>query len=318
MRHILLIDPLTKLVIKKDSSLLMALTFKSEGHQTYLLFEEDFYFNNKERPIFKVYDFDGKLKKNSFYIEDFSLKDAQEIELSSDDIIHMRIDPPFDVRYMRYLWILKSLKPKVKAIVNSPEGILINNEKIRAYEHKNAMPSFIGSGYNEFSKFANSMKDMGFDSIILKPLDLYQGIGVEKVTLDFPSLKNIFLKKVEEFKGAIIAQPFIEKIEQGEIRSIYYRGEEIGNIIKIPPEGEFLANIARGAKFEACFLSSDQKNICDEISQDLLKDGVDLIAFDILDNYISEVNVTCPGLLVEVSEANQNNLASQILKLINF
>ena len=37
-RHILLIDPLEKLVIKKDSSLMLALEFQKQGFETYVVF----------------------------------------------------------------------------------------------------------------------------------------------------------------------------------------------------------------------------------------------------------------------------------------
>jgi len=43
---------------------------------------------------------------------------------------------------------------------------------------------------------------------------------------------------------------------------------------------------------------------------------VDWVAFDILGAVPTEVNITCPGLLVEVSHAHQRNLALDILKLI--
>ena len=43
---------------------------------------------------------------------------------------------------------------------------------------------------------------------------------------------------------------------------------------------------------------------------------MDFIAFDILNDYLQEVNITCPGLLVEVSEAVGKNLAKDIIKMI--
>ena len=49
MKHILFIDPLDKLVPKKDSSLMLALTLKMMGVETYLLFEPNFFFTNKGR-----------------------------------------------------------------------------------------------------------------------------------------------------------------------------------------------------------------------------------------------------------------------------
>ena len=44
------------------------------------------------------------------------------------------------------------------------------------------------------------------------------------------------------------------------------------------------------------------------MAKKLLEDEVELVAFDILGDDISEANITCPGLLVEVSTAMGRNL----------
>ena len=44
MRHLFLIDPLEKLNIKKDSSLLMAHTLAARGEEVYILLAADCYF----------------------------------------------------------------------------------------------------------------------------------------------------------------------------------------------------------------------------------------------------------------------------------
>ena len=111
-------------------------------------------------------------------------------------------------------------------------------------------------------------------------------------------------------------QPFVEKVLSGEIRSIYFKGHEIGSIVKTPPKGSFLANIAQGAKYEKVSLSKKEKSICNNLSEELLNFGVPWVAFDILEEKISEANTTCPGLLVEVSNAYGENLAERIFQLL--
>lgn len=60
-------------------------------------------------------------------------------------------------------------------------------------------------------------------------------------------------------------------------------------------------------------LDAEIKKSCDKVAADLLNDGIDLIAYDVLDGKISEVNVTCPGLIVEVSHALGRNLAAEFM-----
>jgi glutathione synthase len=64
-------------------------------------------------------------------------------------------------------------------------------------------------------------------------------------------------------------------------------------------------------------LSSTQKKECQKICENLGPTGIDFIAFDILGEAVQEVNLTCPGLLVEVSEAKGENLALAIIELIS-
>lgn len=185
MKHIYFIDPLSKLNIKKDSTLMMAITSKPVFEETYLLFENDFYVDNISGDnTLSVYNFEGNLKNDGFYIESLNLLTSKNIEIDSNTVIHMRIDPPFDVRYQRYLWMLDYISHKTGCrVVNNPIGIMKHNEKLAGFKTKNAVESYVGSSLNGFKKFINRQMSKGVQNIILKPLDLYSGIGVRKFLL---------------------------------------------------------------------------------------------------------------------------------------
>lgn len=315
MRHILFIDPIEKLNPKKDSTLMLALTMKKEGVDVCLLFEKDFYLANKGELKLKVYDFQGEFQEDGCYLKDFSLGKEKVITLSKSDMIHMRIDPPFDTRYLRYLWMLRFYQENGVKVLNNPDGILKFNEKLHAYTQKMSLPTFVGSSTEGFKLFVEEIKKDN-EFIILKPLDLYQGFGVEKLALNDNQLIAKFDKKVVDHHGAIVAQPFCKEVVNGEIRSLYFKGVEIGSILKVPKAGEFLANIAQGASFHAIDLKPEVKKECDRICKELCEEGVDWVAFDILGDVVSEINITCPGLLVEVSYAHKKNLAKVILEMM--
>lgn len=315
MKHILFIDPLEKLNPKKDSSLMLATTMKAQGMEVYLLFEKDFYINNKAKSIFKLYNFEGSFYEDGAYLKSFELKDSVSLEVMKGDVIHMRIDPPFDTRYLRYLWMLRYYTTHGISVVNSPDGILRFNEKLHAYTQKSSLETYVGSSVEGFMSFVELMKK-DHQELILKPLDLYQGFGVEKVSISEPNLAFKFSEKVKENNGAIVAQPFCKEVVNGEIRSLYFKGQELGSILKVPKKGEFLANIAQGAAFHAIELTPSVKKECDRICAELLVEGIDWVAFDIMGDHVSEINITCPGLLVEVSFAHKKNLALDIIKAL--
>lgn len=295
---------------------MMAATMKAQGIEVRLLFEKDFYLSNKLRPEFVVYDFAADFYEDGCYIKKFELKNPELMTVNRDDVIHMRIDPPFDTRYLRYLWMLRFYQEKGIRVVNSPDGILKFNEKLHAYAQPSSLATYVGSSVEEFLKFSQLLKKENHTEMILKPLDLYQGIGVEKIDLTRTDLKEKFIAKVAENNGPVVAQPFCKEVVNGEIRALYFKGVELGSILKVPQKGEFLANIAQGAAFHPIQLSPAIKDECNRICNELLRDGVDFVAFDIMGDHVSEINITCPGLLVEVSFAHKKNLASEILRLL--
>jgi glutathione synthase len=315
--HIFFIDPMEKLNIKKDSSLMMALRFQEIGHEAYLLFEKDFCIDTQGASELTVYSVKGKFKEDGYYLESCELAEKKNIQLSAKDTIHMRIDPPYDIRYQRYLWMLDFLQHSCGVnVINNPLGIMKHNEKLAAFKRKDAsLHSYIGSSQEGLVNFLEEQKSKGVTDLIMKPLDLYSGIGVEKVAMDDPKLMDIFNRKISEFQGAIVVQPFLKAVHDGEYRSVYFFGQEVGTILKKPNPGEYLANIAQGAKYGRAELPANLKKECDEIAAELMQDGVPFVAFDLLGDAVQEMNVTCPGLLVEVSYAMEKDLASEFARM---
>ncbi len=315
MKHFFVIDPIEKLNIKKDSSLFWALTLKKMGHEVYLFFRQDLYITNLDKsPMFDVLEFEGRLGTN-LYIDHLSILEKTKVTLHQNDVIHIRLDPPFNEHYLHTLWLLRYWENQGIRVVNSPKGIFLNQEKLTAYQkEKFPIPSFAGRMGPAALSFLNDLKKQGYKEFISKPLNSFSGIGVFKFSLDddfmqLPQFKNML-------DEVLILQPFLEAIYQGEVRTLYWKGHEIGTILKKPKAGSFLANVAQGGHFELVTLDPEIKKSCDKVAAALLSDGIDLIAYDVLDGKISEVNVTCPGLIVEVSHALGRNLAAEFMTKI--
>jgi glutathione synthase len=311
---LLLIDPLDRLNIKKDSSLMLALAMQRRGIETYVFFERDFAIHNQGTQKLRVHAFRGTLREDQIYLASFETVGEKVIELTAADVIHMRLDPPFDSRYLRILWMLDNLAATGITVMNDPRGIMIFNEKLYAYRTPGATASYVGQNLALARQFVYHLSPAPA-ALILKPMDLFSGLGVEKLSLD--DWETRFEEKVVELQGPVIVQPFIEAVTSGEIRSLYFKGRELGTILKTPKDGEFLSNIAKGATFHAEPLTAKTRGQCEAIVGELAKFGVDWVAFDILGDSVQEVNITCPGLLVEVSYAHKKNLADVVLDLMN-
>ena len=77
-RHIVYIDELEKLVIKKDSSLLLAHELKRAGENVKILFKNDLCISSRENIGVNVYDFNSKLSSN-LDIENFEVTKIDKI-----------------------------------------------------------------------------------------------------------------------------------------------------------------------------------------------------------------------------------------------
>ncbi len=307
-RHFFLIDPIEKLNIKKDSSLLMALSAQELAGQSYLIFKDDFCVATAGESLTqKAYSFSGQIGSD-FYLNHFKLLASEPIELKANDIIHMRLDPPMDESYLTALWLLQLLQSQGIEVRNHPSGILAVNEKILAYQQDSTYPAWLGSNVEQLEKVVGQwMVDYG-DDFILKPLNSFSGIGVKRWSYS-KDWHNI----VSDLKGKVIVQPFLKQVLTGEKRILFYREKMMAAILKKPQSGEFLTNIAQGASYQACEVTDLELKRCQLLCSDLKALHVDLIAFDVLDQVITEVNITCPGLLVELSAAHARNIAIELL-----
>jgi len=313
MRQLLLIDSLEKLNVKKDSSMMLGLAMQRRGIECYVFFESDFAITNQGPPKLTVHSFKGSLKEDQIYLESFETTAQKVIELNQDDVIHMRLDPPFDSHYLRVLWMLDHLCSQGIKVMNHPRGIMFFNEKLYAYRKEGSFPSYVGENLKLAQQFVQSL-DPCPDALIIKPMDLYSGLGVEKLSVS--NWEKRFEEKVVELGGPVIVQPFIGAVTKGEVRSLYFKQKEIGTILKTPKDGEFLSNIAQGATFGTHELSDLARARCEAIVRELASFEVDWVAFDILADSVTEVNITCPGLLVEVSYALNKNLADTIIDMM--
>lgn len=314
MRHVFYIDPLEKLNLKKDSTLNLARELQARGHECWLLFEKDLAWSNQGGSL-TVHGFEATPKPDGYYLESFALRGTRQWTPAAGEFLHMRLDPPFDGRYLRYLWLLDQWERQGVKVVNGPRGIMHYNEKLVAYQQPKAIASWVGESLESFKTFVAQLKQQQVREIVLKPLDLYSGIGVEKHALSDAGLFARFSAKALELGGPIVAQPFVEAVVQGEVRAVYFKSQHLGSILKIPKQGEFISNIAHGGSFQAYDLPADVHQQCLKLCQELARDGIQWVAFDILGGVVTEANVTCPGLLTEVSYAHQKNLAGLIADL---
>ena len=165
-------------------------------------------------------------------------------------------------------------------------------------------PTIISRNIQEIISFAEA-----HNTIVLKPLFGKGGDGI--IRLDFKESK--FNESLRSYLAAgiepIMAQTFLPIVKDGDKRIILLKGEPVGCLNRIPPEGEFRSNLGVGGKPVLAELSESDKEICTRIKNVLLDLDLYFVGIDVIGKYLTEINVTCPTGIRQIKELGGSDIA---------
>ena len=112
----------------------------------------------------------------------------------------------------------------------------------------------------------------------------------------------------------VMMQKFIPEVKEGDKRIIIVNGEPIGSINRIPQGGDFRSNLAMGGKAEKTNLTAKEKKICTELSQHFKDEGLFFVGIDVINEMLSEINVTSPTGLREIETLSNKSVSDQVIE----
>ncbi len=241
------------------------------------------------------------------------LGDVEERDVRSFSAVWIRKDPPFDTSYVSLCWLL-SLEEKNVCMLNSPSLLLRYHEKLIPFEAvaagflkpRETVPTHIGD-----SASARRFLEGGeYDPAIRKPFLGFAGADVKKFSLRAGDA----LPKQEALE---LTQPFLGQIAKvGDRRVIFLGGKVIGDFVRLPKQGEFVSNIARGGSAHLVPMNARQKEVARRLGAFLKKVGIVFAGADMIGNLVSEVNITSPTGLRSFESVGGPKLASQIVTYV--
>lgn len=226
------------------------------------------------------------------------LEDDVFLDLNAIDICMIRQDPPFDMEYMTSLYALNSLNSKAK-IFNGPSGILNNPEKLIPFKFPEFMPPtmVINTINDEALSFVEEQKQ-----VILKPLYWFGGRHVALLeSSDMDSATHQIQNGLENHK-TIVLQKFLPQIYDGDTRVKIINGKPVIAMRRVPKSGEFLANLAIGGSAHKTELTERELEICNQLGDYLIKQGINFAGVDLIGEQLIEVNITSPTGLVAIDK----------------
>jgi glutathione synthase len=297
MDHVSTINP------KGDSTFAMMLEAQSRGHELLhytadTLSLRDNVVSALVQPI-KVIDADKG--------QHFELGEAKRIDLSTQDVVLMRQDPPFDMNYITITHMLERIHPKT-LVVNPPAAVRNAPEKILVTEFPDLMPpTLITRDRAEIQAFRQE-----HGNIIVKPLYGNGGAGVFLIQEGDQNLASLIELFEANYREPFMIQRYLPDVRKGDKRIIIIDGEPVMGLNRVPAEGEARSNMHVGGRPELSPLTERELEICAAIAPALKARDMIFVGIDVIGGYLTEINVTSPTGLREIKHFGGPDIAAMI------
>lgn len=304
----IVMDPISEINIKKDSSFAMLMAAQERGYQLFYMEMADLAIVNgvamgNMRPLKVMND------ANHW----FELGEAKDTPLSELNVVLMRKDPPFDTEYIYATYMLERAEEQGVLIVNKPQSLRDANEKLfTAWFSEFTPETIVTRDANRIRAFHQAKGD-----IILKPLDGMGGTSIFRVKQDDPNLGVIIETLTQYGNQYAMAQAFIPEITKGDKRILVVDGEPVPYALaRIPKKGETRGNLAAGGSGVAQPLSDSDWKIARAIGPELKKRGLIFVGLDVIGDKLTEINVTSPTCISEIQAAFDVDITGMLFDAI--
>ena len=299
-------DHIKDVDINADSTFALALEAQERGHKLYHYQAQNLSFEDGD-----VWAKAEQLQVQKDPGQHCFLSEPERLNLRDVDVVLMRQDPPFHMGYITATHILEHIHPKT-LVVNDPAEVRNAPEKIFLTRFKGLMPpTLITRNREDVSAFREKYKD-----IIVKPLFGNGGAGVFHIQENDENLTSL----LEMFEGfypePYIVQKYLPEVRKGDKRIILVDGEPVGALNRVPIAGEARSNLHVGGSAQKSELTEREIEICKTIGPELKRRGLIFVGIDVIGNYLTEINVTSPTGIQEISRFDGTNLAGLIWNVI--
>ena len=237
----------------------------------------------------------------------FTLGEAAVTDLAETDVVLLRQDPPFDLAYIATTHLLERIHPKT-LVVNDPKGVRDAPEKLFVMDFPELMPpTLISRDRSAIEAFRAEHGD-----IVVKPLYGNGGAAVFKVTRRDPNFGSLFDLFSSTFREPWVCQRFLPEVTKGDKRIILVDGEPVGAVNRVPNGDDIRSNMVRGGAAGATELTPREREICATIAPELRRRGLLFTGIDVIDGFLTEINVTSPTGLRAIKRLGGPDLAHAI------
>ena len=316
MAHVaFLTDPPPGFNLNKDSTLAMMRAALRRGWRVSRFGQEDLAWRD-ERAMATLREIE--LDANFLEALDAAKAPAQwhrlgaplETDLGAVDLIMVRKDPPFDMEYIYATYFLEHAAAQGAAVVNAPQSLRDCNEKFFASWFPQCTPPML------IARRADLLLDFHAEhgDVVFKPLDGMGGANIFRARRDDPNLRVIIENLTAHGTRQIMAQRYVPEIAQGDKRILLIAGEPVPYALaRIPQQGESRGNLAAGGAGVGQPLTERDRFIAGEVGPELKRRGILFAGIDVIGDYLTEINVTCPTCIRELDAQFSLDIAGELM-----
>jgi glutathione synthase len=302
MRFVFVMDPMERVVVDKDTTFAFQRASQRRGHTNLHCELRDVY----------VLDADVWARVREVRVCDsaphFSFGPAHDVRLSDVECIFIRKDPPFNTDYLYVTLMLERLRGRA-LIVNDPRGLRDANEKLYTLHFARYMPrTLVTSDRDRIHRF---VADIG--KAVVKPLDGAGGSGVMVVSKGDRNTRSIVDYITGDGTRHAMVQEYLAAVYAGDKRVLLLDGEVLGAINRIAREDDVRSNIHAGGRVEPCEVTADERDIVVKMAPRLTADGLVFVGLDFIGGKLTEVNVTSPTGIQELSRHLGQDVAEHVI-----
>jgi glutathione synthase len=299
-------DPIARINIRGDSTFALLLEAQKRGHGLSYFTPDKLSLRGDEvvAPV-------QSLSVRDEVGDHFTLGEPKRTDISSFDVVLLRQDPPFDLAYITSTHLLERIHPKT-LVVNDPAAVRNAPEKLFVMNFPKLMPpTLISRDLDEINAFRDE-----HGAVVMKPLHGHGGAAVFRVMpqdMNFGSLYDMFSVT---FKEPWVIQRFLPEVKHGDKRIILVDGEFAGAVNRVPAPDDLRSNMVRGGAAQATELSPREQEICKTLGQPLRAQGLLFVGIDVIDGFLTEINVTSPTGIRAVARLGGPDIAAKIWDVI--
>ncbi|WP_169392365.1 MULTISPECIES: glutathione synthase [Psychrobacter] len=305
---LVVMDPIERINYYKDTSLAMMWSAQNRGHKLFYCQIHDLWLNRGQLMVDSQSVVCAQNPADFYQLGDKDTKAVTEF-----DVILMRKDPPFDLRFLHATYLLDHAKAAGVLVVNDPTAIRDCNEKLFATWFSPFMsPTIVTSKQSHIREFIRDQQD-----VIVKPLDGMGGMGVFRLTADSPNIGATLEMLTELETMPIMAQRYLPEISEGDKRVLIVDGVVVDYCLaRIPVGGETRGNLAAGGRGVAMPLSDAEREVAQAVAPIVRDKGLMFVGLDLIGGRITEINVTSPTCVREINDQCGTDIATDFIKAI--